>query len=164
MTGDTFAQNTTGNYANNIKHRAFGGTGQMDYNLPNSETAQIKLEYDTRLRVSHSEVSKSSTNYQMKADFSYAADSRVTAKNDLLDDKWDRTMKYDFGGRLTFNQFGLGPNANNTGTKRVYEQTVAYDAFSQITSRGGAHWDANISFAATYTNGRKNALTGEIPN
>jgi len=38
----------------------------------------------------------------MKTDYSYFADSRVAAKDDLLDNKWDRVMKYDFAGRMTF--------------------------------------------------------------
>jgi hypothetical protein len=55
------------------------------------------------VRVNHSEVTKTG-GYVMKADFTFGNDSRVAAKNDLLDDKWDRMMKYDFAGR----RFGLG--------------------------------------------------------
>lgn len=162
VTGTAYAQNTTGDYASNIKYRAFGQVKQMDYDLPNGDS-QIKLEYDSRLRVNHSEATQagSSSSFLMKADFSYLADSRMQAKNDLLADAWDRTNKYDFAGRLAFNQFGMGTATGGQGTKLVYEQTIQYDAFSQMTSRVGVHWDNYIGFTATYTNGRKNALSGE---
>ena len=158
VAGTPWAENPSGNYANNIQYRAFGQIEQIDYNLPNSETAQIKLEYDNRLRVNHSEVLKQSS-YVMKADFTYFADSRISAKDDLLDNKWDRTMKYDYAGRLSFNQFGMGTSWNSQ-QKRVYEQTIQYDAFSQMTQRQGEHWGDGIAFSENYTNGRINNFYG----
>lgn len=154
------AGNTTTSYADNIKYRAFGGIKQMDYTLLD-DTPQIKLGYDNRLRVNHSELTteNNQSGYLMKADFSYFADSRVQAKDDLLDNKWDRTMKYDFAGRLTFNQFGMGVGSNNQ-QKRVYEQTIQYDAFSQMTSRIGVHWDNGITFGESYVNGRIQNFSG----
>ncbi len=155
VTGTAWAQNTTGNYASNIKYRAFGQIKRMDYNLP-TETSQIKMDYDNRLRVSHFEVSSASesSGYLLKSDFTYTADSRVQAKDDLLDNKWDRTMKYDHAGRLVFNQFGIGQGSDNS-SKRVYEQTIGYDAFSQMIERDTTHWNVNGGFTATYTNGRQ---------
>ncbi len=159
--GTAWAQNTTGDYASNIKYRAFGQVKQMDYVMPNG-TSQIKLEYDNRLRVNHNSVTQagSTTSFLMKADFNYLADSRLASKDDLLDNAWDRTNKYDFAGRLMFNQFGMG-QATGGGTKRVYEQNIVYDGFSNMTTRSGEHWENGILFSASYTNGRKNALTGE---
>ncbi len=153
VAGTPYAQNTTGSYASNIKYRAFGQIKQMDYTLPN-DTQQIKMEYDNRLRVNHHEMTTSlkPSGYLMKADFSYLADSRTAGKDDLLDNKWDRSMKYDQAGRFAFNQFGL--EFGTTGD-RVYQQTVSYDAFSQMTSRIGMHWGNEIEFGATYSNGRK---------
>ncbi|MGI8641405.1 MAG: FG-GAP-like repeat-containing protein, partial [Pyrinomonadaceae bacterium] len=154
VSGSPWAQNTTGSYASNIKYRAWGAVKQLDYTPP-GDTEQVKMDYDNRLRVSHYEYSSglAASGYLMKADFSYLADSRTQAKNDLLDDKWDRTMQYDHAGRLTFNQF----NREFGGTgKRVYEQTIQYDAFSQMTSRQITNWDSDGGgFTATYLNGRK---------
>jgi YD repeat-containing protein len=160
--GSPHGADSTVSYTNNIKYRAFGGIKQMDYTLA-TKTPQIKLGYDNRLRVNHSEVTNtSSSDFLMKADFSYAADSRVVAKDDLLDDKWDRTMKYDFAGRLNFNQFGMGLGSDNATMKRVYEQSIAYDAYSQMTTRGGVHWDNPIGFAGkVYINGRLQADSSE---
>ena len=151
VTGDAFAENTTGNYADNIKYRAFGQVKQMDYKMPGGDS-HIKLEYDSGLRVTHAETSLagSTTSFLLKADYSYFADGRVAAKDDLLDDKWDRTNKYDFAGRLTFGQFGT-----DTATgKRVYEETVSYNAFSEM-GRTTKYWDMSGGFSASYTNGRK---------
>jgi YD repeat-containing protein len=156
VSGTPWAQNTSGNYAGNIKYRSFGQIKQIDYNLPNSETSQIKLEYDNRLRISHSETTSPTRpgNYLMKADFIYSADSRLQSKDDLLDNKWDRTMKYDFAGRLTFNQFGMGLGSDGYTYKRVYEQSIGYDSFSMMTTRSGEHWENDIGFTESYTNGR----------
>ncbi|MBK8812055.1 MAG: hypothetical protein IPN69_15185 [Acidobacteria bacterium] len=130
----------------------------MDYLLP-TETPEIKLGYDNRLRVNHNEVTKPN-GFVMKADFTHGNDSRVTAKNDLLDDKWDRTMKYDFAGRLTHNQFGMG-QSNNNGSVRVYEQALEYDGFSNLSGRSGVNWGAAISFSESYSNGRiQSSLVG----
>ena len=155
VAGTPWAENPTGNYANNIEYRAFGQVKRMNYTMPN-DNIQINLQYDNRLRVSHSDVTSETItgNYLMKADYSYFADSRVSAKDDLLDNKWDRTMKYDFAGRLTFNQFGLGLGSDGSQMKRVYQQTITYDAFSQMNQRDTLHWDNQASFTETYTNGR----------
>lgn len=68
----------------------------------------------------------------------------------FINDTWDRTNKYDFAGRLSFNQFGL-----NNGT-RVYEQTVTYNAFSDMTGRSTMYWGSSGSGGGgSFTNGRK---------
>ncbi|MBK7705194.1 MAG: hypothetical protein IPJ30_05295 [Acidobacteria bacterium] len=95
----------------------------------------------------------------MKADFTHGADSRVTAKNDLPDDKWDRSMKYDFAGRLTFAQFGMGVGTNNQN-KRVYEESIGYDGFSMMNDRQTNHWENDSGFAETYVNGRISSFNG----
>ena len=41
----------------------------------------------------------------------------------------------------------------NAPDKRVYEQSVAFDAFSNMTTRSGVHWDNGIGFVANYVNG-----------
>lgn len=61
---------------------------------------------------------------------------------------------YDFTGRLSFNQFGL------SGLKRVYEQEVEYNAFSEISRRETTYWDALTEVTAGFVNGRKTAPPG----
>ena len=59
----------------------------------------------------------------------------------------------DAGGRLAFNQFGLGADGGGQQA-RVYEQTIQYDGFSQMTSRMGFHWGESIGFTESYINRR----------
>ncbi|MBK8303951.1 MAG: hypothetical protein IPK98_11330 [Chloracidobacterium sp.] len=66
-----------------------------------------------------------------------------------INNGFDRTFKFDFAGRLTANSFGT------VSSKTVYNQTISYDAFSQMTARDTTHWDETGGFAATYANGRK---------
>ncbi|MBK8813470.1 MAG: hypothetical protein IPN69_22465 [Acidobacteria bacterium] len=102
---------------------------------------------------------RNSPNADGIADFTHGNDSRVTAKNDLLDDKWDRTMKYDFAGRLTFAQFGMGVGTNNQN-KRVYEESIGYDGFSMMNDRQTNHWENDSGFTETYVNGRISSFNG----
>ncbi len=150
VTGDPVGNDTTGHYADDITYRAFGGVKQMDYNLPAGDS-HIKLDYDSGLRVSHSEasLSGSTTSYLLNANYSYMADGRSAGKDDLLDDAWDRTNKFDFAGRMSFNQFGLSSSI------RVYEQTIGYDEFSDVTVRSTEYWGTGGGFGATVVNGRK---------
>ena len=86
--------------------------------------------------------------------YNYFGDSRLKEKDDQLDDKWDRSMKHDFAGRLKFNQFGMGLGSDGNSMKRVYEQTIGYDAFSNMSSRTGLHWDESIYYSESFSNGR----------
>lgn len=149
VTADPFGNNTTGKYADNIKYRAFGQVKEMKYNLPAGD-ATLKIEYDSGLKISHFEAShvNSSTSFLLKSDYSYMSDGSLAAKDDLLDNTWDRTNKYDFAGRMSFNQFGY------SGSVRPYEQTVAYNAFSDYTGRGAFYWGSSVGNGKTVVNGR----------
>ena len=160
--GDTTANNPTGKYVKGIEYRAFGAIKNLDYDMP-SEVAEIKMEFDARLRVDHSEVISPSESggYLLKANYSYAADSRVSGRDDQINNHLDQTSKYDFAGRLVFNQFGMVQNNQNQSV-RTYEQTIGYDSFSMMTSRNGEHWGETIGFAETYVNGRIQNQSGLI--
>ncbi len=151
VSGDPTADNPTGQWANGIQYRAFGQIKQMTYAIPDAAPT-IKLEYDNRLRADYWEIARSG-GFEAKADFTHGSDSRVIAKNDLLDDKWDRSMKYDFAGRLTHNQFGMG-QSNNNGNVRVYEQAIEYDGFSMMAEREITNWGQTGGFGESYVNGR----------
>ncbi|MBK7705896.1 MAG: RHS repeat protein [Acidobacteria bacterium] len=151
VSGDPTADNPTGQWANGIQYRAFGQIKQMTYAIPDAAPT-IKLEYDNRLRADYWEIARSG-GFEAKADFTHGNDSRVIAKNDLLDDKWDRSMKYDFAGRLTHNQFGMG-QSNNNGNVRVYEQAIEYDGFSMMAEREVTNWGQTGGFGESYVNGR----------
>lgn len=149
--GTPTTDNPTGQYADNIQYRAFGAIKQIDYKKP-TETSQIKMDYDTRRRINHFEVTGGG-GYLMNADYTYHADSRMDAKDDLEDDRFDRINRYDFAGRLVFNQFEMATNHDNEQV-RLYEQNITYDAFSMMTNRSGEHWGQFIGYSASYINGR----------
>ena len=152
VTGAALAQHSNGAFVDNIKYRAFGSTKQIDYQLPSSETAVIKMGYNDGLKVSSFEATEpgSTVDFVSKADFTYFADGRASAKDDDLSDAFDRTFKYDFAGRISFNQFGIDP----VSSKRVYEQSVHYDSFSNLMDRGTTYWDEQNNMDAEYENGR----------
>ncbi len=89
-----------------------------------------------------------------KAKFHYNADFKPQSMDNKISNGFDRSYAYDFAGRLSSNQFG------SSYGRQVYGQTVAYDAFSQITNRSTVYWGSSRGFGATYTNGRK---TGGYP-
>ena len=159
--GTPTTNNTTGDYADNIKYRAFGAVKQMDYEMPTAEV-QIKMEYDDRLRVNSFDSSATSGTslMEMEADYTYFNDSRTSTKDDLEDDRFDSTNKYDFAGRLVFNQYGMATNHDDEQV-RIYEQNINYDSFSMMKGRSGKHWGEQIGFTSnTYINGRKQNATG----
>ncbi len=149
VVGTPFGDDTTGEYVDNIKYRAFGQVKQMDYKT--DDNGQIRLYYDNRLRVSQHEVlsQTAQSGYLTKAVFSYYADSHPQTMDNQVNDNFDRTFKYDFAGRLTANNFGNGQGI------APYTQTLTYDPFSQLTQRTATHWNRPVGFGATYLNGRK---------
>ena len=152
VSGNALAQHSTGAFADNIQYRAFGATKQMDFKLPSSQTAVVKMNYNNRLQVSHFEATQpgSTTLFTSNADFSYMADGSQAAKDDTINNAMDRTNKYDFAGRITYNQFGI----DTATSKRVYEQSANYDAFSNLTDRATTYWDEQNAMDVEFTDGR----------
>ncbi|MBK8812060.1 MAG: hypothetical protein IPN69_15210 [Acidobacteria bacterium] len=68
-------------------------------------------------------------------------------------------MKYDFAGRLTFAQFGMGVGTNKQN-KRVYEESMGYDGFSVMNSRDVTHWERDAQYYESYVNGRLQNFAG----
>jgi hypothetical protein len=56
------------------------------------------------------------------------------AMDNQVNDKFDRTFKYDSVGRMVANRFG-NPQTGET----PYLQNIAYDTFSQMTDRFTIH-------------------------
>lgn len=147
--GSSFAGFTT--YASDIAYRAFGNVKSMTYNT--TDATNITMSYDTALRptayVATSEAN--ATDIHDKA-YQYYNDGSVLRAQNADDGKFTQTNEYDFAGRLKTNTFG------EYGTSHPYMQTLAYDAFSNISER--KTWDKNSverSFTAGYTNNRKSS-------
>jgi hypothetical protein len=91
--------------------------------------------------------------YLKKATFAYNADSMPNAMDNQVNDKFDRTFKYDSVGRMVANQFG-----NPLSNEIPYVQYNTYDTFSQMTNRYTSHWSSQNSYNAAFINGRKQAI------
>ncbi len=158
--GTPFGDNTTGDYASGIQYRAFGQVKQMTYET--DDNAVVSMQYDNRLRVSQHQVASGeySGGYLKKAEFVYYSDSKPKEMDDQVDAVFDRKFEYDFAGRLSRSEFGLYTTQQNTQLN-PHMQDVAYDAFSQVTSRETEQWGSAASFGRTYVNGRMAGHSGE---
>ena len=153
ITGSGFSNVAT--YADNIKYRAFGGIKELTYG--SADNSQISYGFDDRLRVSSYQSTSSvlPDGYVRQATYEYFDDGRIEKVNNLLDSGFDRTYKFDQMGRLTENEFGMKANNQNQQV-RVYSQSIAYNAFSEMTSRQTTYWgQSGNGFTASYVNGRK---------
>jgi YD repeat-containing protein len=155
VAGTAFGDNTTGQYADSIQYRAWGAVKQLNYK--SDDNLLIKMEYDARLRVSEHSAYSSVNGFIQKAMFEYFADSRPKAMDNQIDNKFDRSFGYDSVGRLVSNTFG------GASVGVPYSQTIAYDAFSNMTQRNTTHWGAGNNFNAEYLNGRKKPAGTTIP-
>jgi YD repeat-containing protein len=146
--GSEFGDEPTTHYAESIQYRAWGAIKQLNYKT--EDNALVKMQYDDRLRVSQHEVdsSKWENGYVKKATFSYFADSRPEAMDNVVHPMFDRTFKYDHVGRLKENGFGTSPN-------NPFGQSMSYDSFSQMTNRNTTNWGENAHYTSTFTNGRE---------
>jgi YD repeat-containing protein len=146
--GEAYGDNTTGEYVEGIQYRAFGSPKQMTYKT--DDEAVVGLQYDNRLRTSAYEVATNvvSFGYMKKSSFTYYNDSKPESMADYVDDKFDRTFKYDHMGRLKENH--IGPAFYNP-----YDQSITYDAFSQMTNRVANYWENTSLFNSTFSNGRE---------
>jgi YD repeat-containing protein len=160
VAGTPFGNNTSGNYADQIKYRAFGAIKQMNYKT--DDNALVSMQYDNRLRVSQHQVATNpqTNEFLKKATFEYFADSRPKAMDNVLDAGFDRSFAYDFAGRLSSNAFGTALDGQGNQVT-PYSQTIVYDAFSQMTSRETQQWGTDYNFYRSYQNGRQTAQSGE---
>ena len=122
----------------------------------------VSMQYDNRLRVSQHQVASGeySGGYLKKAEFVYYSDSKPKEMDDQVNAVFDRKFEYDFAGRLSRSEFGLYTTQQNTQLN-PHMQDVAYDAFSQVTSRETEQWGSAASFGRTYVNGRMAGHSGE---
>ncbi len=122
----------------------------------------VSMQYDNRLRVSQHQVASGeySGGFLKKAEFVYYSDSKPKEMDNQVDAVFDRKFEYDFAGRLSRSEFGLYMTQQNTQLN-PHMQDVAYDAFSQVTSRETEQWGSAASFGRTYVNGRMAGHSGE---
>lgn len=153
--GTAFGSNTSGSYAAGIQYRAFGQVKQMTgYDM------SITTQHDNRLRVSHYQA-HNGVGYVLKAGYEYDADSKVTEIDNEVDDLLDQWNKYDYAGRLTYNEFGstLNINAEEIWT---YTQALYYNGFSEMTFRDTTTWNVQSTGGGPMLNGRQVPSADEL--
>jgi YD repeat-containing protein len=72
----------------------------------------------------------------------------------LIDSGFYQNYDYDFLGRLKRSASGTKVN-NKDETATLYQQSLSYDAFDDMTARGTGVWGNEDGFTATYQSGRK---------
>ena len=154
LTGET----TT--YAKDLKYRASGVLKELTHGGNNFKTT---LTYNHRLQLQQYRVVKSpqqGSTVVIHSDYGYYDDGRLKSATDGIDNKFDRSYRYDqvgslsqaFTGSLAISQFadsGTGP----------YYQTYQHDVWGNLTARNGRYWSEGESFSASYTNNRRQGST-----
>jgi hypothetical protein len=160
VTGSNFAGVT--NYVTGIKYRAWGAPKQATYGSGHTATST----YSPRMQIQQYDLPG-----VMGATYAYNPDKQIKtmmAATDAnptgYDRRMDRSFLYDHAGRTirtrASDEAGLGGGPNF-----LFRQDYSYDAFGNMTSRGGAYWptnngEVNGQFNWTYTNNRATTVTG----
>ena len=143
-------------FAKDLKYRAWGVLKELTHGGNNFKTT---LTYNQRLQLQQYRVVKSpqhGSTVVIHNDYGYYDDGQLKSAVDGIDNKFDRSYRYDqvgrlsqaFTGALAISQFadsGNGP----------YYQTYQHDVWGNLTARNGRYWSEGESFSATYTNNRR---------
>jgi YD repeat-containing protein len=159
VTGSNFAGVT--NYVTGIQYRAWEAPKQASYG--SGHTAASK--YGIRMQIQQFDLPG-----VMGGTYDYNPDGRLKtmkaatdANPTAYDRRMDRSFLYDQAGRTirtrAAQEAGLGGHPNFQ-----FRQDYSYDAFSNMTSRGGMYWQSggggeNVYLNTTYTNNRATTVT-----
>ena len=136
-------------YASNFKYRASGATRRVSY--PNG--LFLEETYDKRLQPStYSAFGFPQLTYHR------FNDGRLKYTEYLFNSQLDRGYNYDHTGQLTQALSGAEARGEPATNSRPYKENMTYDAFGNMTSRTGNHWNrplVGLSEGA-YVNNRMN--------
>ena len=146
------------NYINGIEYRAWGAVEQINY----GNGTQMTQTFDSRLRLEQFKLEKpGEANPHLKKTYQYYNDNRLKFSDDASGyystynpERFDRSYKYDFMGRLTEARSGIEASGG-TATDRSeipYKQDYAYNAFGNVTSRQTYHWTQADNQTHTWVN------------
>ena len=132
-------------YAKNPVYRAWGALKSLNYGDADMQTS---LTYDSQLRPATHLVNQASSPNNKTFDKSYQYDNNGLLK--LNDEsisslnRFDRSFKYDFAGRVIEAKSGIEATTSQTETDLInlpYRQSYTHNAFGQVTSRDSTLWD-----------------------
>ena len=129
VTGAGFGNVTQ--YASQLQYRAWGALKGETYGNGRTLTAS----YNARLQPAQYTV-----NGVISLTYQYLADGATSFVHDTLDARFDRAYTYDQAARLTQALSGAEASGGGPTNNRPYQQSYAYDAWSNLTARSGKHW------------------------
>ena len=139
-------------YASDVSFRAWGAVKGLTYGDGHAMTSS----FNGRLQPTEFQVPGIIHN-----SYEYLPDGRLGFSHDLTvtNSKFDRSFAYDASGRLAAARTGAEARSSSTSTDdRPYKEDIAYDAFSNITSRTGKFWNWPMTIGSappqSYANNR----------
>ena len=147
-------------YAKDLKYRAWGALKEFTHGGNNFKTT---LTYNERLQPQQFQVVKSAqqgSTVVMRSDYGYYNDGQLKFADDGVDNKFDRSYRYDHVGRLAQAFTGVGAVANFSDLfDGPYFQAYQHDVWGNLTERNGRYWSEGDSFSASYVNNRRQGPT-----
>ncbi len=114
------------NYATGITYRAWGATSHIDY----GNSRKLDITYNKMLQPNSYTIPG-----VMQKTYEYYSDGMVKSSTDGLDNRFDRSYKYDHVGRVIEALSGAESRGGAATNDRPYKQTFEYDEQSHIVKR-----------------------------
>ncbi len=146
---------TSSSFISGMKYRAWGAMSEADFGYGGN----LDLTYNSRLQPTEFKVTGSvyGTPYTRGSQYSYYADGQVKKSDDLADNRFDRTYKFDQTARLKEALSGFEARGESgIETDRPYKQTYEYNAWENRTGGTQKFWrtDQSALVARQYVNDR----------
>jgi YD repeat-containing protein len=133
-------------FMSNVKYRSWGAMKEADFGYGGS----LDMTYNNRMlptefKMTGALIGQSSTR---GSSYSYYADGQLRKSDDLSDNRFDRTFKYDHTARLKEAQSGFearGESNPDPQPNRPFKQTYAYDAWNNRTGGEQRFWRKDLS-------------------
>jgi hypothetical protein len=113
--------------------------------------------FNNKLQATNFEVKKGTTSY-IKKEYGFYNDGSLKFSKDILDGTFDRTYKYDVGGRTIEAKAGTAARGASPAGPYSYDQPYSteytHDVFGHITGSDGRYYGTEDSTSYTYENNR----------
>jgi YD repeat-containing protein len=140
-----------------VRYRSWGAMKEADFGYGGN----LDLTYNNRLLPTEFKVTGTANGqpYTRGSAYTYYADAQLKKSDDLANNRFDRTYKYDHAARLKDALSGFearGETNPDPYPNRPYKQIYAYDAYNHRTGGEQRFWRADLSYIVqrTFVNGR----------
>jgi YD repeat-containing protein len=147
VTGSDTLYANVSTYASSVKYRAWGGLKSMTDGKSNIRS----LTYNSKLQPSQFQVSGNIVNET----YDYYNDGGLSFLHNQLDNKFDRSYRYDHVARLT--ELKTGGTARNDAVDTPLYESFGYNAFNNLTARQTNTWNDQTmaSDSASFSGNRR---------